>query len=100
VQITGTNRAELDADDLLGETRGVGGGISRLFRCLCGAGAERGAPHRGTRYRNWAGECQVRPFTAGSGELVLRAPRMQFADGSTMVNEPAWPATSANRLFR
>jgi len=94
VQITGVNRASLPTDDPLGGGEGARAGAYSTYLAYFGTYEVRGQDvvHRieGSLYPNWAGERQVRPYTAESGELVLRTPPMTLADGATVVNELAW----------
>ena len=94
VQITGANRADLATDDPLGGDEGARAEAYSTYLAYFGTYEVQGQSvvHRieGSLYQNWAGESQVRPFTAESGELVLRTPPMRLADGSTVVNELAW----------
>ena len=94
VQITGANRADLAMDDPLGGDEGARAEAYSTYLAYFGTYEVQGQSvlHRieASLYPNWAGQCQVRPFTDESGDLVLSTPPMRLADGSTVVNELAW----------
>jgi Lipocalin-like domain len=94
VQITGADRAALPTGDPLGGDEGARAGAYSTYLAYFGTYAVQGQDvvHQieGSLYPNWAGERQVRPYTAESGELVLHTPPMRLADGASVVNELAW----------
>ena len=101
VQITGANRRALATDDPLGGDAEARAGAYSSYLSYFGTYELQGETvvHRidGSLYPNWCGEKQVRPFTAGHGELVLRTPPMQIGDGTTVVNELAWAREEPQR---
>jgi hypothetical protein len=95
VQISAAKRAEQDTDDPLGGDEGARAQAYSTYLAYYGTyevQSDHKVVHRieASLYQNWAGETQVRPYTLQSGELVLRTPPMQLADGSTVVNELSW----------
>jgi hypothetical protein len=94
VQITGADRAALTTDDPLGGGERARAAAYSTYLAYFGTYEVQGqnVVHRieGSLFQNWAGQCQVRPFTAESGHLVLRTPPMRLGDGTTVINELAW----------
>jgi Lipocalin-like domain len=94
VQITGADRPALATDDPLGGDPESRAGAYSTYLAYFGTYEleDESVVHHidGCLFPNWSGEKQVRPFTHEHGELVLRTPPMQVADGTTVVNELAW----------
>jgi hypothetical protein len=94
VQITGANRAALDADDPLGGKEGARAEAYSTYLAYFGTYKVQGQSvvHHieSSLYPNWVGQDQVRPYTVESGQLVLHTPPMRLPDGTTVVNELAW----------
>jgi hypothetical protein len=94
VQITGPDRKDLATDDPLGGDEDERAAAYSTYLAYFGTYEVQGqnVVHyiEGGLFQNWAGQRQVRPFTAESGQLVLRTPPMQLGDGTTVINELAW----------
>jgi Lipocalin-like domain len=94
VQITGAERAQLSTDDPLGGDESARAAAYSTYLAYYGTYEVQGqnVVHRieGSLFQNWAGERQVRPFTAESGQLVLHTPPMHLGNGTTVINELAW----------
>jgi len=94
VQITAEGRPTVPTDDPLGGDTAARAGAYSTYLAYFGTyevSGEQVIHHLdGSLFPNWSGEEQARDLACEDGDLVLRTPPMQLADGTTVVNELAW----------